>query len=269
MDIQVLKTFVTLAECRHFTHAAEKLHITQSTVTKRIADLELELEKQLFLRTNKSVSLTNEGEILYNYAIRILELVEESYQKIHSSRKYKEVVRIGAPNFIYDCYLFDSLKESIERDIAIKVVLDHSERLIQMLQDDLLDVVYSFVPYMKKGYVCEVFHEDEFLLVTNYSNTEYEMGISIEMLNQINYLLCNFTVENLGNYIKELFLPFQQFKFEIDNSSKLLNYLITYGGYSFLPRKMVEKYIENKVLRSIPLKDFDAPKVISYKIEKK
>lgn len=73
MDIQVLKTFVTLAECRHFTYAAEKLHITQSTVTKRIADLELELEKQLFLRTNKSVSLTNEGEILYNYAIRILE----------------------------------------------------------------------------------------------------------------------------------------------------------------------------------------------------
>lgn len=48
MDIQVLKTFVTLAECRHFTYAAEKLHITQSTVTKRIADLELELEKQLF-----------------------------------------------------------------------------------------------------------------------------------------------------------------------------------------------------------------------------
>jgi len=64
MNFQNIESFVCLAECLNFTEAARNLYISQPSLSRQIADLELELGVRLFSRTRRSVSLTSAGEQL-------------------------------------------------------------------------------------------------------------------------------------------------------------------------------------------------------------
>ena len=72
MNTESLLTFITLAKVKNFTSTADALFVSQSTVTKRIAELEKELNTRLFIRNYKRLTLTKEGNIFLNYAKRIL-----------------------------------------------------------------------------------------------------------------------------------------------------------------------------------------------------
>lgn len=70
--------FVRVADTSSFTHAAEKLGVTRSAVGKSIARLETNLATRLIHRTTRSVSLTEEGSLFYNHALRILCEVDDA-----------------------------------------------------------------------------------------------------------------------------------------------------------------------------------------------
>ena len=106
MNSQSIKTFITLAKLNSFSQTATSLYISQSTVTKRICELEKEVGKPLFYRDKKHVSLTEDGRIFLKYATRIVELEEASLKEMHSSVTYENSLRIGSTNSIYECHLF-------------------------------------------------------------------------------------------------------------------------------------------------------------------
>ena len=149
---------------------------------------------------------------------------------------------------------------------AVKITIGHSNDLLQAIQDNLLDVAYSYLPFYHAGFRCDVFATDELVLVTGYGNTTYQDGITKEELLHSNYLYCNFALQEVGVFIRELFPPHYQFGFEIDNSTKLIPYLITFEGISFVPESLAAPYIEQEKLRQIELLDFEAPRINSYKI---
>src|ERR1700746_3205500 len=64
MEFELLRSFVAVAECGGFHRAAERLNLTQSTVSQQIKRLELETKRPLFRRTTRSVALTDDGEML-------------------------------------------------------------------------------------------------------------------------------------------------------------------------------------------------------------
>ena len=105
MDTESLKTFLSLCNTRNYTRTAGQLFVAQSTVTKRINDLEKELQVPLFLRNNRSVTLTPEGEQFYIYAQKMIELTNSSLSEISSLRKFDNQYRIGAADSIYDGHL--------------------------------------------------------------------------------------------------------------------------------------------------------------------
>lgn len=76
MDFRQLETFVQVANSKSFSKAAEKLFITQPTVTNHIQNLEKELETVLINRFGKKITLTDAGYLLYKYAINILNSCE-------------------------------------------------------------------------------------------------------------------------------------------------------------------------------------------------
>ncbi len=269
MDVLNLKTFIKLAQRKNFTQTAEELFVAQSTVTNRIAELERELGKKLFDRERRKVELTEEGKLFLIYAGRIVELEELAFQKLNTVTKYKDTIRIGTTNTIYETTLSKELHKFRDKnnETSLKLILGHSTELLQQLQDGVIDVAYTYIPLNKIGYQCEVYHEDKLVLVTDYNNITYKDGIAKSELVRIDYLMCNFMLQGIGEFIRELFPPFYQFSFEIDNSIKLIPYLFNGQGYSFLPKKLVEEYIEQKKLREIPLIDFKSPKIISYRIE--
>jgi DNA-binding transcriptional LysR family regulator len=87
MDISLLKCFLTVSECLNFSGAAERLFITQSTVSRRIAALESELNVKLFERNASGVSLTEAGKACVSDAreiVRKYEDMREKTQRYHS-----------------------------------------------------------------------------------------------------------------------------------------------------------------------------------------
>ena len=76
LEFELLRSFVAVADCGGFHHAAERLNLTQSTVSQQIKRLELETKRPLFRRTTRSVALPDDGEMLLGDARRLLQLEE-------------------------------------------------------------------------------------------------------------------------------------------------------------------------------------------------
>lgn len=268
MDTESLKTFLALAEYRNFTKTADFLFIAQSTVTNRIADLEGEVGKILFERNKRRVTLTPEGETFLNYARRIIEITDAGIQDINSLNRYSDTFRVGTTNTIYECHLFPCIKDYRKGhpEHAVKITIGHSNDLIQGIQDHVFDVIYSYIPFYKSGYECERFAVDKLVLAAGFHNNRYEDGIWKKDLIDSNYLYCNFALQEVGLFIRELFPPHYQFGFEIDNSTKLIPYLLEFDGISFIPESIAEPYIKSGQLRKIKLLDFESPKINCYKI---
>ena len=268
MNTEELKTFIFLSKVKNFTLAAEKMSIAQSTVTNRISELEKEVGKRLFSRGSKTVKLTEEGKSFLKYAERIIELQETSVEEMNAVSAYSRKFSVGAINATYECYVRPLIDKCLQNNAttSIKVTLGHSLDLIQLLQDNVLDLVFSSIPLKRTGFVCEVFDTDRLTLVTGKGNNRYPDGIAQEQLGHIPYLMCNFALSDVGAFIRSLFPENYVFPLEVDNSSKLFHFLEEGVGYSFLPYKMVLPMLQSGRLEEVPLKDFTAPRVMTYLI---
>ena len=268
MNTEELKTFIFLSKVKNFTLAAEQLYIAQSTVTNRISELEKEVGKKLFSRGSKTVTLTEAGKIFLRYAERILELQNTSIEEMNALSSHSRKFSIGAINASYEIYVKPLIDECLKNNsvTSIKVMLGHSLDLIQQLQDNMLDMVFSAIPLKRVGYNCDVYDIDRVALVCKKGLNHYPDGISKDQLSKIPYLMCDFTLSEAGVFIRSLFPTNHIFRLDVDNSSKLLPYLEKGLGYSFLPYKLVKDKIDSGILEEVKLNDLEAPNVTTYLI---
>ncbi len=271
MDIESLKTFLVLSDTRNFTRTASQLFIAQSTVTNRINELEKELQFTLFTRNNRSVELTPKGEQFQIYARKVIDLTTTTLAEISSFQKFDKYYRIGSADSIYDGHLAPLILKHQQKypNDSMKITIGLSSHLLELVQSNILDIVFTYLPLNKSDYKCEIFRQDPMVLVTDYHNRTYQDGITAKQLLQENYLMCNFALQDVGQFIRNLFPKYHQFALEIDDCSKIIPFLLNQQNYTFLPEDMAAPYIESKQLRLIPLKDFQTPVINSYIIGKK
>lgn len=82
MELRVLQYFLAVAREQSISGAAEFLHLSQPTLSRQIKDMEKELGKQLLIRGNRRITLTEEGMILCKRAEEIMELVKKTESEI-------------------------------------------------------------------------------------------------------------------------------------------------------------------------------------------
>ncbi|MFQ9127474.1 MAG: LysR family transcriptional regulator [Butyricicoccaceae bacterium] len=87
MDIRQLEAFVYTAKYQSFSLAAQKLYLSQPTVSSHICNLEKELHTQLLQRTTKTLSMTPAGRRLYSYAAEILDLRHKAILELTSQQE--------------------------------------------------------------------------------------------------------------------------------------------------------------------------------------
>lgn len=271
MDIESLKTFIVLSNVKNYTRAANQLFVAQSTVTNRINELEKELNISLFSRNNRRVELTMEGEQFLLYAEKVIKLTDDSLSEISSIHKFDNHIRIGCSDSVYEAHLSSIILEhqrKFPKD-SLKIMIGISNNLLELLQDDILDIVFSYIPLKKAAFYCEMYKQDTMVLVTDYNNKKYKEGITQKELVNEKYLMCNFALQDVGQFIRGLFPKYQQFPLEIDDCAKIIPFLLGQENYTFLPWDMAKSYIESGKLRNIPLIDFKTPMINSYIIGKK
>lgn len=85
MELRVLQYFLAVAREQSISGAAESLHLSQPTLSRQLKDMENELGKQLMIRGNRQITLTDEGMILRKRAEEIMELVKKAEDEIAAS----------------------------------------------------------------------------------------------------------------------------------------------------------------------------------------
>ena len=82
MTIRQLECFLAIVRDGSFTRAAERIHLSQPTLSERLSELERELGKQLFSRTKRQVRLTEAGRVFEPYAARVVATLESATQAV-------------------------------------------------------------------------------------------------------------------------------------------------------------------------------------------
>src|SRR3984893_11860257 len=96
LNLELLRSFVSVVDSGGFTRAGERVHRTQSTVSQQIKRLEDDLGQPLLNRTAKDVTPTEAGERLLSYARRLLSLAEEA-RDVVTRPGHEGAVRLGVP----------------------------------------------------------------------------------------------------------------------------------------------------------------------------
>ncbi|MGS2743541.1 LysR family transcriptional regulator [Halomonas sp. LS-001] len=144
MDTDLLRAFVTVAECQGFSAAGKVLHRTQSAMSLQIKRLEDQMRQPLFERTSRSVLLTAAGERLLPYARHMLKLEDEAKDLLRGGT-HGEIIRLGTSEEQAATYLPELLPRFSAQfpHIQLEVQCDISDALVKRFQEGLLDVVLS------------------------------------------------------------------------------------------------------------------------------
>lgn len=142
MEIRVLRYFLEVAREESITRAAERLHISQPTLSKQLKDLEQELGKKLFVRGNYNVHLTDEGMLLRKRAEDILAMVDKTATEFHALGELTGGdVHIGCAESWLIAYLADAVK-AFRREypgFRFHITSGGTEQVTERLDRGLLD----------------------------------------------------------------------------------------------------------------------------------
>ncbi len=143
MDVKPLRYFTEIVRSGSFTAAAEKLHVAQPAISMAIRKLEHELAVKLFHRSERKVHLTDEGEVLYRHAQRILSDLDEAHLEIAELVGLeKGEVRVGVPGMM-GSYYFPPILMAFRHaypNLTLKVIEGGTGMLQNMLEQGDLDL---------------------------------------------------------------------------------------------------------------------------------
>ncbi len=140
----LLRSFVAVAQTRSFSRAAERVHLSQSTVSQQIRRLEDLIGKSLFERDMRTVTLSREGEELQNYAARILDLMSEAMQHFRAPALSGHV-RLGLSEDFASAGLTSALVGFLRRNpnVELTIEIGMSGDLFRQLDEGRYDLVFA------------------------------------------------------------------------------------------------------------------------------
>lgn len=136
IDSSLFKAFLFAAKELNFTRAAQKAAMTQSGVSQQVAKLEAQVGQPLFLRVNKSVLLTETGQILLDYIERQQDELEKLFEELgQGTQSLNGLVRYGMPHSCLFTPHFPLLLMAREKfsGVSLKVELCPNEEVIEKL----------------------------------------------------------------------------------------------------------------------------------------
>ncbi|MBB1318576.1 LysR family transcriptional regulator [Shewanella sp. SR43-4] len=144
LKIDLLESFIAVAECGNLSKAADKICRTQSTLSLQVKKLEESVGQTLLIRDNKGVTLTESGETLLSYAYKMMQLNLQALDELKDCQN-REVIRLGVPTDFIKCYLSSCLLEFIREFTNIELVIDTdvSGNLYKRLHQGEFDVIVA------------------------------------------------------------------------------------------------------------------------------
>ncbi len=159
MDFDQLATFVYVAKLKSFSRAGQKVFRSQSAVSAQIRQLEQAYRAKLLDRSAKSVELTPAGEVLFEYAERLLRLRDESLQGVADRGNVVQGTVLFGANEATCLYLLPDIFAEFQRRyplVHISIYRNFSHKILQRIEDGTIDVGIVTLPI--KAFNTKVHH---------------------------------------------------------------------------------------------------------------
>lgn len=257
------KVFCTVAECKNYKKASDKLCITASTISSHIKNLEEKLSVTLFYREREGLILTEAGEDLYDRVhdkIKDIEFAESAIVQDYDISKAK--LKIGCPSHISIFYLSKYISQ-IRKDypnlkVDIIGAADYN-MLVNLLQNHIVDfVIMDFIPQTEKNEM----KVKELETIGNIFISKEPIKINdIKELEQYKYIL------NYESSIstKELFECLKKYDVNIkayiqsDITEVRIEEVKQEQGIGYVIEEAIEKELENNIVHKVEM-PIDLPK---------
>ena len=149
VKLELYRVFKEVAETGNISLAAKNLYISQSAVSQSIKQLETALQARLFARSPRGVSLTWEGQMLYQYVRSALGLLATGEDKLSQAQQLLlGTLTIGASDTVTSFFLTPYL-ETFHRQhpgIRLKIVSGRSAKVLSMLKSGAVDIAFASSP---------------------------------------------------------------------------------------------------------------------------
>lgn len=168
MELRHLRYFIALAGSLNFTRAAERVHVTQSTLSHQIRQLEDELGKPLFERSGKRVMLTEAGDQFLHYAQRALQEIDQGLGALRQNTlELTGHLRIGSTHTFNLSFIPDCIASFHQRYPGIRISVEElaADTIVQRLHDRQLDIGIAYRPAEPLELQFEPLYNEEMVLV--------------------------------------------------------------------------------------------------------
>ncbi len=155
MELRVLNYFLAIAREENFTKAAQQLHVTQPTLSRQIADLEQELGVKLFVRSNHTIALTEDGMLLKRRAQEILSLADKTKQDfLQKDEALSGVISIGSGEFRSTEYLAKIIAQFRKKypKVTYEIYSGNAINIRDYIERGLLDIGLMSEPVDMRKY---------------------------------------------------------------------------------------------------------------------
>lgn len=265
MTLQQLKYLVTVAECKNITAAAEKLYISQPSLSAAIHSLEKEMNVTAFVRSNKGMTVTKEGEELLSFARNLLEQADIMKERFctDSNRKPKFCVSCQHYSFAVNAFVdvvneYDAaeynftLRETQTGEIIDDVANGNSELGILYLSESNEDVLCKL--FKKNDLVFEeIFEASPHIFISKNHPLADKDCISLEDLRSYPYLVYEQGERN-SFYFSEEFLSVLDMpkSIEVRDRATLFNLAIGLNGFT-VSSGVIDKELNGEDIIAKPL----------------
>jgi len=245
MDLNLARTFLTVVYSGSFVLAAERLFVSQTTVTARIKNLEEQLGVQLFVRGGSGVSLAPAGERFIPHAQQLLTTWQDALRSVSVQEQLP--LRIGAETSLWQPWLTRWLS-ALRREqpqLTVQVTVGQSQMLLDQLESGGLDILLSHQVRYRPALRVRLLMEETLVQVRHVHNPE------------------PFIQTDWGEAFQqqfELAFPGQPVQIAANVGQLALQLLLDQGGTGYFRSQVVAPWLENgELLRVADAAEFSLP----------
>jgi DNA-binding transcriptional LysR family regulator len=258
MDMDLVRTFLEVVETGSFIRAADSLHVTQSTVSARVKELELELKQSLFVRRKSGVTLTPAGKRFQPHAQTMMHVLRQARQDVALPAELRAIINIGGQFSLWQRIVLSWMADyrAAYPEVAVRAEAGTPESLMNHLADGLLDFVVMYSPEARPGFQIEKLMEET--LVMAASRPDHRGPADAD------YVFVDWG-RDFAAWHSDQFPDFGAPGLHVSLGALGMSYILSRGGAGYFPRRLVAADVEAGRLHLIPhMPEFLRPAHVIY-----
>lgn len=260
-SLSCYRIFYTVAKTGNISKAAKELYISQPAISKSIQKLEESMNCELFRRSSRGVSLTEEGELLYSHVKVAFETLALGEDRLRNSIELGVGhLKIGVSSTLCKYMLLPYLKEFIKLypHINISITCQSTNDTLKLLEENKIDVGLIGKPESLKNidfyYLAEI--KDIFVATKDYLRNLKARGVKEDRILQSSTIMLldknNMTRQYIDDYLQENHIVVQD-SIDISSMDLLIEFAKISVGVACVIREFVKKELAEGSLIEIPL----------------